>query len=186
MNSLSADPAFMASAGIVPGSLSSSGTSSYLTSPSAGMAMMSLASPPMTPKLMIAPMGKSVSKETYGRRNNSPLILPLDISPEERTDAVWWQEMLRARKIYLEDTKDMDWENITVIELKRLLRKYGMNSTGKKTLLIERVQDAIRRLQDMYLGMDFKIDELVAAAEEKSREEESSKRGNQVQPNNAP
>lgn len=177
--------------------------------------MMSLASPPMTPKLMIAPLNKPTHMKNnshaalegrsngYGRRNSSPLILPLDITPEERADRVWWQEMLRARSIFLEDTRGMDWENITVIELKRLLRKYGLNSTGKKTLLIERVKEAMKKLQELDVGstspvQEFKIDELVAAAEEKSREEESAAKAtvapsnrqqrptNEVQPNNAP
>lgn len=211
MNSLSADPALMASAGIEPGSLSSSGGSSYLSSPSTGMAMMSLGSPQMMPKMMIAPLSKSSTLderrhggEARSRRNSSPLILPLDITPEERADSAWFQEMLKARAVYLEDTKDLDWENITVIELKRLLRKYGMNSTGKKTVLIERVQDATGRLLELDVGdgdvhvvvsaaaaeQDFTmIDELVAAAEEKSREESHAEQHaiNAVQPNkNAP
>lgn len=203
MNSLTADPALMASAGIVPqgsGSSGSSGRSSYLASPSTGLAMMSLGgSPPMTPKMMIQPLTNHNNNQSNnafvgsGRRNPSPLILPLDTTPEERMDRSWWQEMLRARQLFLEqDAHDLDWENITVVELKRLLRKYGLNSTGKKTLLIGRVQEAIRRLQEMDLEcqgkIEFKIDELVAAAEEKSREESSRSNVpiNEAQPNNAP
>ncbi len=45
----------------------------------------------------------------------------------------------------------IDEDEITIIEIKQLLRRYGINATGKKTLLMDR----IRRLQQ-FLGTEVK------------------------------
>lgn len=131
-------------------------TSSTLSSPASPMAMMSLASPTL-PKMPLIPLpGRVVASDDgervgSGRRLSSPMILPLDLKPEEIADDAWWAEMLRSRKSFLHDTTDVDWENITVIELKRILRKYGLHSVGKKTVLVERIQTAHQQLQAMSL-----------------------------------
>jgi hypothetical protein len=186
MASLAADPNLMASAGIVP---SPTSTSSTLASPTSNLGMLNLGSPQFTAKIMLpalpnAPVGREEPK-FYSRRNSSPLILPLDLAPEERTDEVWVNEMLKSRMLYLDETKDIDWENITVVEMKSLLRKYGLNSQGKKTLLADRIKEARQRLGEMDVDMvkkswikefpsveNGKIDELAMAAEEKSRQEQ--------------
>ena len=186
MASPAADPNLMASAGIVP---SPTSTSSTLASPTSNLGMLNLGSPQFTAKIMLpalqtSPAGREEPK-FYSRRNSSPLILPLDLSPEERTDEVWVNEMLKSRLLYLDETKDIDWENITVVEMKSLLRKYGLNSQGKKTLLADRIKEARQRLSEMDVDMvkkswikdvlsveNGKIDELAMAAEEKSRQEQ--------------
>ena len=134
----------------------STSTASSLSSPSSPMAMMSLGSPTL-PKMPLIPLpGRALSMEDpervgSGRRLSSPMILPLDLKPEEIADDAWWAEMLRSRESFLRDTTGVDWENITVIELKRILRKYGLHSVGKKTVLVERIQSARGALKAMSL-----------------------------------
>ena len=187
MASLAADPNLMASAGIVP---SPTSTSSTLASPTSSFGMMNLGSSQFTAKIMLPALqtspGRREEPKFYSRKNSSPLILPLDLTPEERTDEVWVNEMLKSRLFYLEETKDIDWENITVIEMKSMLRKFGLNSQGKKTVLADRIKEARRRLGEMDIDTvkkswvketlsnteNGKIEELAMAAEEKSKQEQ--------------
>lgn len=41
---------------------------------------------------------------------------------------------------FLRETRDLEWENVTVIELKRILRQYELNATGKKADLMQRIK----------------------------------------------
>lgn len=51
---------------------------------------------------------------------------------------------------FLRDTNDLEWENVTVVELKRILRQYELNATGKKAELMQRIAKIRQSYQ--YLG----------------------------------
>ncbi len=42
-------------------------------------------------------------------------------------------------RLFLKDTNNLVWESITVVELKRILRNYELNTTGKKGDLMQRI-----------------------------------------------
>lgn len=67
------------------------------------------------------------------------------------------QETLRS---FLSCTRNLEWENITVAELKRILRRYDLNATGKKADLINRITN----IRNDYRHLD---EELTAAGEDR-------------------
>lgn len=68
------------------------------------------------------------------------------IHPENkaRTIATLEENIEKNLRSFLRETKDLQWENVTVIELKRILRQYELNATGKKAELMARIEK-IRR-----------------------------------------
>lgn len=48
---------------------------------------------------------------------------------------------------FLQDVQGLDFTNVTVLELKQILRKFGLNSTGKKVQLVERIQEIANYLK---------------------------------------
>jgi hypothetical protein len=53
----------------------------------------------------------------------------------------WFNEMSITKDRFLEDVASLDFTNVTVLELKQVLRKFGLNSTGKKVQLVERIKE---------------------------------------------
>lgn len=53
----------------------------------------------------------------------------------------WFTEMSVTKDRFLEDVASLDLTNVTVLELKQVLRKFGLNSTGKKVQLVERIKE---------------------------------------------
>lgn len=53
----------------------------------------------------------------------------------------WFTEMSATKDRFLKDVAALDLSHVTVIELKQVLRKYGLNSTGKKVQLVERIRE---------------------------------------------
>lgn len=58
----------------------------------------------------------------------------------------YWEETLQNAKSFLKEANAIDEENITIIEIKQLLRRFCINATGKKVALMER----IRKLQSYF------------------------------------
>jgi hypothetical protein len=52
------------------------------------------------------------------------------------------------RTAFLRDYAKLDFENITVVEMKSLLRKYGLARTGKKVELEDRIRQVASFLQN--------------------------------------
>lgn len=59
----------------------------------------------------------------------------------------WFAEMSATKDLFLQEAAKVDLANVTVLELKTLLRKFGLNSTGKKSELAERVTEIAAYLQ---------------------------------------
>lgn len=59
----------------------------------------------------------------------------------------WFTEMSATKDSFLKEIESIDFTNVTVIELKQVLRKFGLNSTGKKVQLAERILDIATYLQ---------------------------------------
>ena len=53
----------------------------------------------------------------------------------------WFTEMSATKDKFLSDVENIDFTNVTVLELKQILRKFGLNSTGKKAQLVERITE---------------------------------------------
>lgn len=53
----------------------------------------------------------------------------------------WFTEMSATKDKFLRDVESIDFTNVTVLELKQVLRKFGLNSTGKKVQLVERITE---------------------------------------------
>ena len=53
----------------------------------------------------------------------------------------WFTEMSATKDRFLQDVASLDLNNVTVLELKQVLRKFGLNSTGKKVQLVERIKE---------------------------------------------
>ena len=49
--------------------------------------------------------------------------------------------MSATKDKFLSDVENIDFTNVTVLELKQILRKFGLNSTGKKAQLVERITE---------------------------------------------
>lgn len=56
----------------------------------------------------------------------------------------YWGQTLISAQCFLRESQAIDAENITIVEVKQLLRKYSVNATGKKHILLERI-DALRK-----------------------------------------
>lgn len=61
---------------------------------------------------------------------------------------VWMADFAAHRAAFLADFGVLDFSNITVIEMKALLRKYGLARTGKKVELEDRIRQVAQFLQD--------------------------------------
>lgn len=63
------------------------------------------------------------------------------VSSRSHTSQNWFTEMSATKDRFLEDVASLDLSNVTVLKLKQVLRKYGLNSTGKKVQLVERIKE---------------------------------------------
>lgn len=77
------------------------------------------------------------------------------------------KEIEQNLRRFLRDTRNLEWENVTVIELKRILRQYELNATGKKADLMQRIEKIRRTYQHLELE-EIKMAELPQM--EKSRD----------------
>jgi len=62
-------------------------------------------------------------------------------SSTNRCQNSWFAEMSVTKDLFLKEVAKLDFTNVTVLELKTILRKFGLNSTGKKTQLAERINE---------------------------------------------
>ena len=59
------------------------------------------------------------------------------------------EEQRQVLKSYRNDVVRLDLENITVFQLKSLMKEYGLNQTGKKNDLIQYVKETLRKVECM-------------------------------------
>ena len=53
----------------------------------------------------------------------------------------WFSAMTATKDSFLQEASGIDFQNVTVLEMKQLLRRFGLNSTGKKVQLMERIRE---------------------------------------------
>lgn len=79
-----------------------------------------------------------------GTSRSTPVrLLPATGAPQESRPAPppTVEENIEKNLLsFLRETRDLEWENVTVIELKRILRQYELNATGKKADLMQRIK----------------------------------------------
>ncbi|TBT97086.1 hypothetical protein CWI39_3191p0010, partial [Hamiltosporidium magnivora] len=49
---------------------------------------------------------------------------------------------------FLNKTVELDYENVTVQQLKAIMKEFGLNHTGKKIDLIDRVKTTITKIEE--------------------------------------
>jgi hypothetical protein len=81
-------------------------------------------------------------KRTPPEKDNSNSILPLFLSSNK--------EMTEDFKSVIQNFKSafsaLDFSNVTVHQLKNLMKEFGLNHTGKKNELIERLQNTLKKI----------------------------------------
>lgn len=112
------------------------------------------------PKIPVSPQSKPSHYNPKAKTHN--LILPCFFDQnnnlrvhgppffDKAAAGGYWDASRQTIQSFLDEAASIDEENITIIEVKQLLRRYSINATGKKTVLMER----IRRLQE-YLKVEL-------------------------------
>lgn len=110
---------------------------------------MLLSRRPAMPKIPVSPSSFSVGSSPRSRSAN--LILPcfFDQHNNLRTHGHgidmssgggYGEDTRRNARSFLQEAEAIDEENITIVEIKQLLRKYSINATGKKHILMDRIK----------------------------------------------
>jgi hypothetical protein len=82
----------------------------------------------------------------FVEKNNTNTILPLYLnSTTNYESSIHVQEFQKVAANFLHKTKDIDYENVTVQQLKSLM-EFGLSHAGKKMDLIERVKGTQQKL----------------------------------------
>jgi transglutaminase-like putative cysteine protease len=68
-------------------------------------------------------------------------LMPAKLSEEQKPQPLSLEDNIEKNlRSFLQDTRDLEWDNVTVVELKRILRQYELNATGKKAELMQRIK----------------------------------------------
>lgn len=70
------------------------------------------------------------------------------------TQSSFWTNLKDSFHSFLHITSTIDYETITVTELKTILKKFGLNTSGKKIILVEKLKK-IREILRNDIGMSF-------------------------------
>lgn len=73
---------------------------------------------------------------------NNHQILPLFLNSTSNTP-----EFMKIGSIFLERTRGLNYDNVTVMQLKNLMKEFGLCHNGKKTELIERVKATVEKIE---------------------------------------
>eukprot|EP00866_Antonospora_locustae_P002086 jgi/Antlo1/2086/224 len=73
---------------------------------------------------------------------NNHQILPLFLNSTSNTP-----EFMKIGSIFLERTRGINYDNVTVMQLKNLMKEFGLCHNGKKTELIERVKATVEKIE---------------------------------------
>lgn len=73
---------------------------------------------------------------------NNHQILPLFLNSTSNTP-----EFMKIGSIFLERTCGLNYDNVTVMQLKNLMKEFGLCHNGKKTELIERVKATVEKIE---------------------------------------
>lgn len=106
----------------------------------------SLSSPRQRPASLVLP---------FSLNNSNEIVVqgPASFNGTNRND--YWEEAYRNAQRLLCEVEAIDEENITIIEIKQMLRRYGGNATGKKELLIQRLKTMARHAKKLQEAGSF-------------------------------
>lgn len=102
------------------------------------------------PKIPVTP--KSVSAGSSPRARPANLILPCFFDQNNRLrthgpnmingtgPSAYWDDFKRNVAMFLAEVEAINEVEITIVEIKQLLRKYSINATGKKHILMDRIK----------------------------------------------
>ncbi len=114
--------------------------------------------------MLKVPVSPSASTAYSPRMRPATLVLPCflnqdnavvpqgPLSYEMPAPSSYWEDTLTNARSFLREADAIDEDNITILEIKQMLRKYCINATGKKHVLLER----IRKLQAYFREMHDK------------------------------
>ncbi|KAJ3128370.1 hypothetical protein HK098_004617 [Nowakowskiella sp. JEL0407] len=88
------------------------------------------------------PISASIPSASPRHKENGVLLLPLPPLNVKRKESLSGAELVAKLDVELEK---LDFNDVTVTELKDLLRQRGLPSTGKKVLLVERLQKELEQ-----------------------------------------
>jgi hypothetical protein len=112
------------------------------------------------PVAKVPVMPSSYSAGSSPKNKAASLVLPCFFDQQNRLrthgpsisahtgPSAYWDDTRRNVNEFLGEAAKIDAENITIIEIKQLLRRYCINATGKKTVLMDR----IKQLQEFLLA----------------------------------
>ncbi|TBU12039.1 hypothetical protein CWI38_0926p0040 [Hamiltosporidium tvaerminnensis] len=81
-------------------------------------------------------------------KNNHNSILPLYLNSAHPTEQQHIDEFKKISTNFLNKTVELDYENVTVQQLKAIMKEFGLNHTGKKIDLIDRVKTTITKIEE--------------------------------------
>ncbi|UYI27713.1 SAP domain-containing protein [Encephalitozoon cuniculi] len=90
-----------------------------------------------TQKMYLGPMRKN-----FPERNNGNSIFPLFLNSNKGVT----DEFKEVVQNFRNSVNELDFNNVTVQQLKSLMKEFGLNHTGKKNELIERLQDILKKI----------------------------------------
>lgn len=85
----------------------------------------------------------TIKTNNINDKPNNNSILPLYLNSATVLDN-HFQEFQRVSNNFIDSVKDLDYENVTVQQLKFIMKEFGLNHAGKKQELIERVKHTLR------------------------------------------
>lgn len=68
---------------------------------------------------------------------------------------IYWSETVKNARTFINYASKIDEVNITIIEIKKFLRKYCISATGKKSLLMERVRTLQKHMEELLQKLDL-------------------------------
>ena len=109
--------------------------------------------------MTVPPSNKTSGHEAEEASKSMPLVLPFaagntrvkpsmaPVAASGRMGGGTLEEAFEKNlRAFLAQTKDLSWESVTVQDLKKILRQYELNASGKKAELMRR----IKKIRDQY------------------------------------
>lgn len=87
-------------------------------------------------------------KQSYTRAQTNNTILPLFLNSSSCYDNPSSHEFDKIATTFLQKSDNFDYENVTVQQLKVLMKEFGLSHTGKKHELIDRVKNTVNLIRD--------------------------------------
>lgn len=95
-------------------------------------------------------------KQSYSKIQTNNSILPLFLNSSSCYDNPTSHEFEKIASSFLQKSNGLDYENVTVQQLKILMKEFGLSHTGKKHELIERVKNTANLIGDKVRGGNCK------------------------------